>query len=176
MAGALPFGSASRLGGSNPADRSRSFHSDAHARIARFFAGPSDQLLLAPNAPARRGRGHAKRGRAGGSGTKLAPAGRRGCGGTDDLSLACQTRRDLVRAAFETGIRARSLAEVEMRQRCLVEGESEIDGIERAVLKDLQHLIRQQNAAEQPRRKVAPRRAQMAVGDLFDTVQRDLEE
>ncbi len=81
-----------------------------------------------------------------------------------------------MRAAFETGIRARSLAEVEMRQRCLVEGESEIDGIERAVLKDLQHLIRQQNAAEQPRRKVAPRRAQMAVGDLFDTVQRDLEE
>lgn len=53
------------------------------------------------------------------------------------LSLSCQVRSDLVRDAFETGIRARSVEEIEIRQRYLVELECSMPKIERAVLLDL---------------------------------------
>jgi hypothetical protein len=61
------------------------------------------------------------------------------------LSLACQAREQLVEEAFETGIRAQSVEEIEMRQRYLVEAEFSMPEIARAVLEDLQYLIRHPN-------------------------------
>jgi hypothetical protein len=56
------------------------------------------------------------------------------------LDLAARGRREIVRDLLETGLRARTLGEVLIRQRHLVASESVMVEVEQAVLADLEHL------------------------------------
>ena len=64
------------------------------------------------------------------------------------LSLPCRIRCEMVRQMLDTGLRARSLEEVLVRQRHLVERGHHDEAIERAVLADLEHLAGEDRASE----------------------------
>lgn len=66
------------------------------------------------------------------------------------VGLAAQARWDIVRDLLETGLRASNLDEVLIRQRYLVERESSMPEVEKAVLVDLEHLVQMQAAPAAP--------------------------
>jgi hypothetical protein len=72
------------------------------------------------------------------------------CYGDEQLDLPAAYRLDRVRDLLETVLRASNLDDVLIRQRYLVDRESSMPEVEKAVLADLEHLARMQAAPPAP--------------------------
>jgi hypothetical protein len=72
-------------------------------------------------------------------------------GGWDVLSSGCALRQKMVQDAFRSGFRSTCHAEVRLRQRAVIEGDTnDNEDLEKAILADLEHLAAQARANPPP--------------------------